>query len=195
MSLIQSNENWLLAKLKPLDVYLEGIPGYIAGGCFKDLFLGKEPKDIDIWFPSDYSFLSACNIYAEHGYKIILETPNAIAYNVNGTRVELIRACFGSLENILAGFTFTVTMFGYDGARCVYSPDFFKHLMFKRLYLGGQPDLCLSSTPATVMRYMLRYYGYGFTADAETQDKVFMALNGMKGEDISRHFSYGGHVE
>lgn len=37
-------------ELRKLMEYVKGIRGHIAGGCFKDIFEGKQPKDIDIFF-------------------------------------------------------------------------------------------------------------------------------------------------
>jgi len=190
--LVTSTEHYLMEILKPLDVYLRGTNGFIAGGCFKDLFLGKEPKDIDICFPSEAAFQQACDVYGRSGYLIASQTSNAFAFCVNGKRVELIQSYFGNMEQLIAGFTFTVTMFGYDGNSCVYHPDFFKHLMFKQLRLGGQPDLCPTSTPVSVMNHLLRYYGYGFKADSETKNSLFSSLSFMSGEQIANCLPYYG---
>ena len=48
MSFIKSMEQ--MPELECLKQYLVGHNGYIAGGCFKDIFTGKQPKDIDIFF-------------------------------------------------------------------------------------------------------------------------------------------------
>jgi len=193
--LVTSKEPYLMAALKPLDVYLCGISGFIAGGCFKDIFLGKEPRDIDIWFPSASSFNDACTLYHKSGYRVAPGFRNVAAWDVAGTRVELIKSCFGSMQNLIAGFTFTVTMFGYDGSQCVYHPDFFKHLMFKQLRLGGQPDLCPTSTPVSVMNHLLRYYSYGFKANSETKNNLFTSLSGMSVEQITNSLPSYGSVD
>lgn len=42
-----------------LDEYMYGHHGFIAGGCFKNIFNGEKPKDIDIWFENKTDFYNA----------------------------------------------------------------------------------------------------------------------------------------
>ena len=41
------------AQLRGLQKYVKGTKGFIAGGCFKDLFLGKKLRDVDIFFQNE----------------------------------------------------------------------------------------------------------------------------------------------
>lgn len=46
-----------------LDIYMTGHNGYIAGGCFKNIFNGQRIKDIDIFFLTKGDFIEACELY------------------------------------------------------------------------------------------------------------------------------------
>ena len=37
-------------KVRFLDIYMEGHRGFIAGGCFKNIFNNEKIKDIDMFF-------------------------------------------------------------------------------------------------------------------------------------------------
>lgn len=43
-------------QIRWLDKYMEGHKGFIAGGCFKNIFSGERVKDIDIFFESESDF-------------------------------------------------------------------------------------------------------------------------------------------
>lgn len=55
--IIRGLEN--LSKLRILDTYLIGHKGFIAGGCFKNIFNNERTKDIDIFFRNSLDFNSA----------------------------------------------------------------------------------------------------------------------------------------
>ena len=42
-----------------LDKFLAGHKGFIAGGCFKNIFNNERVKDLDIFFESEKDFLEA----------------------------------------------------------------------------------------------------------------------------------------
>ena len=42
-----------------LKVYTKGINGFVAGGCFRSIFDGMHPKDVDLFFYSEADFIQA----------------------------------------------------------------------------------------------------------------------------------------
>ncbi|EPT8987983.1 hypothetical protein ACVTHN_003146, partial [Listeria monocytogenes] len=48
-----------------LDKFLEGHKGFIAGGCFKNIFNHEKVKDIDMFFRNEKDLNEAIHYYAE----------------------------------------------------------------------------------------------------------------------------------
>ena len=79
---------------------------FLAGGCFKSLIHGKEPKDLDLWPASseDRAFLlnslqSQGSIFVEHGqFNTILKNP-ALPFHL-----EVTCKCPNSIEECVADF-------------------------------------------------------------------------------------------
>lgn len=46
-------------KVRFLDYYMEGHSGFIAGGCFKNIFKKERVKDLDIFFENENEFNKA----------------------------------------------------------------------------------------------------------------------------------------
>lgn len=174
-----------------LDKFLEGHKGFIAGGCFKNIFLGQEVKDIDIFFRSRAEFYEAQTYYSE-----LIRTSEdwvkaynnkkvwAIIHKPSHTRLELIRSVFGSPEEILYGFDFTITKFAYythmidmpfgDEVefRVRFHQNYFEHLLLKRLVIDNRCDY-----PVSTFERMLRYQGYGYSPCRETKLRIITELN------------------
>lgn len=115
-----------------LDQFMEGHKGFICGGCFKNIFNKEKVKDLDIFFQcsSDWDdaieyFDSMTAGYTEDGgdgvseedaeYKFLYENDNVKAYihKETGVRLELCNKIFGTAEQIISQFDFTITKFAY----------------------------------------------------------------------------------
>ena len=46
-----------ISKVRFLDTYMAGHNGFIAGGCFKNIFNNEKIKDVDIFFESESDFI------------------------------------------------------------------------------------------------------------------------------------------
>lgn len=105
--------------LRFLDEFMEGHKGFIAGGCFKNILSKEKVKDIDIFFESSYDFQEAVDYFndlVEKGeWKFKYRNEKACAFQKVGASmwVELIESVFGTPEQILDKFDFTVTKFAY----------------------------------------------------------------------------------
>ena len=121
-------------QLNWLDKFMMHHKGFIAGGCFKNIFEGKKVKDIDMFFESKDDWLEAVDVFDkrtkgyfdiyepdeddicnewEEEYKFLYENEKVKAYIhiQSGTRIELCRAVFGKPEDVLNEFDFTITKF------------------------------------------------------------------------------------
>ena len=59
MIIKQDRENFHMLNL--LDKFMMGHKGYIAGGCFKNIFNGEKIKDIDIFLMTRKNFIAPWN--------------------------------------------------------------------------------------------------------------------------------------
>lgn len=187
-------------QIRWLDNYMDGHKGFIAGGCFKNILCGETVKDIDIFFECEKDFNEAVSFY-EHKEKVIkrYENEKAIAFQKEGSKtwVELIRSIYGTPEQILRNFDFTITKMAYfkrpiykendeedeldmifgiekidDYEYCIlHHKDFFEHLHMKRLVLDENIPF-----PISTWERSYRYKGYGFNMCRETKKKLLEAI-------------------
>lgn len=175
--------------------YIIGNNGYIAGGCFKNIFNGEEVKDIDVFFRSMDDFHKAVNQYKENeDYKKIFENEMAIGYwdNKEKVQVELVRSRVGEPKEVLEEFDFTITKFALHSDKAfledseedddygwetnvTFHEDFFEHLILKRLVIDSELD-----HPLSTFDRMLRYSGYGYGACIKTKEKIVRMINAME---------------
>ncbi|MDF2858963.1 MAG: hypothetical protein K0Q87_4814 [Neobacillus sp.] len=121
MLIKKDRENFYI--LNWLDEYMTGHKGFIAGGCFKNIFCDEKVKDLDIFFESQADYDSAieyfdglCGEENKGGtYCFYYESKKVKAYkNVNtGIVVELINTTYGNPIKILENFDFTIAKFAY----------------------------------------------------------------------------------
>lgn len=190
-------------KIRFLDIYMAGHNGFIAGGCFKNIFLNEKIKDVDIFFENISDFNNAVNYYLNNDdYVESYENTNTKAFKNTKTniRVELVRSQFGTPKEILEKFDFSITKFCYykkelpvefDGNNMMevlnnestinYSvimhEDFFDDLINKKLVL--EPNILF---PVSTFERTLRYtkYGYGLCRESK-----FNLLNALKTAEIT----------
>ena len=178
------------ARIKWLDTHMAGHKGFIAGGCFKQIFTGQRVKDIDMFFSNGGEWSEASAYFrdnAEYEKHYVTKKVEAYRHKRTGLVVELIRTAFGSPSEMVGSFDFTVTKFAYykqitgdDGGeesieyRCLYHPRYFEHLMLKRLVLDDK-----ISFPASTFERMFRYAKYGYYPCRDTKKAVITALRDM----------------
>lgn len=130
--LIKENRDnyWML---NWLDKFMEGHKGFICGGCFKNIFNQEEVKDLDIFFQNEGDRDEAVDYFDsmtagytdgtmedtvsedEAKYKFLYENDNVKAYihKETGIRLELISKIYGTAEQIISQFDFSITKFAY----------------------------------------------------------------------------------
>lgn len=186
--------------LRQLDKFMVGHRGFIAGGCFKNLFNGERIKDVDVFFRDGIDFRSGVeSLNGCEDFEPLYTSQNVNAYRhkKSGVTVELVQSIFGTPEEIISQFDFTVTKFAYykelvneddpinlaefgladeadEGGwqyKAVYHPQFFEHLHLKRLIIDDQIP-----KPMSTFNRVLRYRKYGFVPCVETKQKLINAL-------------------
>lgn len=167
-----------LRKLKPLDYLLDGHNGFVAGGCFKDILSGKTAKDIDIFFRSEIDYEAACTHFGAGNQKTY-ENENATGFALcDGTHIDLCKSAYGTPEEVLSRFDFTVSKFAYfKGANtqtygAICHDLFFTHLESKALYIDDRVDF-----PISTLSRMFRYTQYGYRPTAQALMRVVCEIN------------------
>jgi hypothetical protein len=192
--------------LKKLDRFMVGHKGFIAGGCFKNVFNNEPMKDIDIFFESNADFLEAKKYYADKtdNYYLYYENKNVTAYKErskyhNNPTIELVQTIFGTAEEIINSFDFTIVKFAYfkeqvnDGEeifveyKVMHDENFFEHLQRKRLVIDNQMPF-----PVSTFERVLRYARYGYFPCRETKVRLIEALREVEDlEGLSSSLYHG----
>ena len=175
-----------------LDKFLIGHKGFVAGGCFKNIFNKQDVKDIDMFFESKEDFNDAVKYFKD----LIKENPEewrksyenknvwAIYSEKDKLRIELVRSVFGSPEKIISDFDFSVTKFAYyrneDNIdvedymaqfEVMYHEDYFEHLQMKRLVIDDEIPF-----PVSTFNRSYKYQSYGYGLCKESKIKLITSL-------------------
>jgi len=164
-------------ELKGLYPYIKGTKGFIAGGCFKDLFTGSKARDIDVFFENEDDYKKAVKLYkTKKNFKKIYSNDNCTGYKdlKNNVGIELVKSIFGTPKEVLEQFDFTIVKAAYYNPpkdekelQFIFHPDFFEHLFLKRLVI----DDTIPKAVATPNRSW-KYAAYGFGLCRESKVKL-----------------------
>lgn len=201
-------------ELRFLDEFLLGHKGFVAGGCFKNIFNREPVKDVDVFFRSSGDYIDARAYFEAHSseYEHYYTNDKVTAFRQiradgkPGISVELIRTIFGTPEEILNQFDFTVSKFAYYKVEEPADPDdpfeaeepviqahilhdaaFFEHLFRKRLVIDDKIPF-----PISTFERMIRYIKYGYLPCRETKEKLIRALQETRGTDGISNSLYAG---
>ena len=108
-------------QLNWLDIFMVGHKGFIAGGCFKNIFNGQKVKHLDIFFENQRDYDEAILYYEEisgengdQEFRFYYENENVKAYkHQSGITIELCQKVFGTPKEIISNFDFTICKFAY----------------------------------------------------------------------------------
>lgn len=188
--MLVEKSKWDYIKIMILDTYMEGHKGFVAGGCFKNIFMGEKIKDIDMFFEKPEDMIEAERYYDSHEeYVFYYETEKVKAYKntTYNTVIELVRTVYGTPESILENFDFTITKFAYFKKETfnhegdlettyavIMHEDFFEHLFLKRTVLDDKVPF-----PANTFERMIKYTKYGFYPCRDTKQRIMVEINNL----------------
>lgn len=116
-----------------------GCPVVIAGGCLRDLVLGLEPKDIDLFIVG----LPAARAEAMYGATLQnygqVTTARHLPLEINGLACDLVFLADPSemAEDIIAGFDYGLCQIAYDGTVLCATKAFWTDVNHKTLTRVG----------------------------------------------------------
>ena len=220
----QDRENFWL--LNWLDEFMIGHKGFICGGCFKNIFNHEKVKDLDIFFKSKQDFDEAVQYFdcqtvgyegddkGEEIYRFYYENDNVKAYkhiNKNIT-IELCCKIFGTPEEILNNFDFTIVKFAYYKEEVSDNSGEIEHIdegiinpfdvpvgseethieykilyddkFFEHLHLKRLVTDNEIPYPMNTFERMLRYAKYGYFPCKETKMKIIKSLRSLTDEQV-----------
>jgi hypothetical protein len=192
-----------------LDEYMTGHKGFIAGGCFKNIFSNEKVKDLDIFFESQKDFEEAVKYYDNlcgednkgGTYCFYYENKKVKAYkNIKtGIALELINTIYGTPKQILENFDFTIAKFAYFKEEVLDKEDIeivgteakenkshieYKILcdsnFFEHLHLKRLVTDDKIPFPVSTFERMIRYIKYGYLPCKETKLKIIQAIQQQK---------------
>lgn len=220
----QERDNFWL--LNWLDEFMTGHKGFICGGCFKNIFNHEKVKDLDIFFKNRTDFDEAVQYFDSQSrgyegkgkgaeiYQFYYQNDNVKAYKhiEKGITIELCCKIFGTSDEILNNFDFTVTKFAYykeevedetgseyDGISTVLNADTggyekpqthieYKILhddkFFEHLHLKRLVTDDKIPYPMSTFERMLRYAKYGYFPCRETKMKIIKALRELSEQQV-----------
>lgn len=185
-------------KCKKLDIFMTGHKGFIAGGCFKNIFSDQKIKDVDIFFESEGDWNEALNYYKSQteDFSFVYENENATGFKhiKSKQKLEIIKSRFGKPDELIRDFDFTIAKFAYYKDKSnddveykfIYHPDFFEHLTLKKLVMDES-----SLFPVNTFERSYKYQKYGFGMCRETKQKLLKLLQGANVEDVESSLYFG----
>ena len=236
MLIKQERENFWI--LNWLDEFMEGHKGFIVGGCFKNIFNHERVKDLDTFFRSREDWQDAVNYFdsktkgyidleeydecdtglseedAEYTFYYQNENVKAYKHIRKGTVIELCNRIFGTPEEILNQFDFTITKFAYykeeveDESGAEIDKEFEEifgdafaakdvsmntHIeyrilhddkFFEHLHMKRLVTDNQILFPVSTFERMLRYAKYGYFPCKETKMKIIKALSELSDKEI-----------
>jgi len=196
------------SKLRFLDIYIAGHKGFIAGGCFKNIFLKERVKDIDIFFICEEDLLEAINWYeSSEDYVFSYENNNTKAFKnkQSNVRVELIKTHFGTPNKIISMFDFSITKFALFKKVMLDLTNIVKgepaevtsyHALMHEFYFDdlANKKLVLEPTilfPVSTFERSFRYTSYGYGLCKESKINLINALQGADPNTLSQALYFG----
>lgn len=210
---VDTADNYFV-RLNWLNQFMAGHKGFICGGCFKNIFNGEKVKDIDIFFENMQDWKEAVHYFSvrstgykgedreEPIYNFHYENKKVKAYKhiKSGIVVELCCSIFGTAEQIINRFDFTITKFAYYREekpidledmlnnkeaepeivyKVAFEEKFFEHLHLKRLVVDDKVPF-----PVSTFERMIRYVRYGYMPCKETKTKIIEEIRKLSDEQV-----------
>ena len=163
------NKNRIQQNLLPFIELLKqnGAPYfYFAGGCLRDILLGKKPNDYDMFTTSSEDAEKLIEVLKSLNFQEIYSTEHSVKLFLLNTQVDVSKEFFTKPVDRFEHYDITINCIGLDSDyNLCYHKTFFEHLS----------DLSLvrinTSPPLLGMRYR-KFLDDGFYADYTPLSKI-----------------------
>lgn len=162
---------------------------FIAGGAVKDFLSNKPIKDLDVFFRTEQQASTFIEKFKTvPGVQIISESDNSCSVSwafANSPAqpikivLDLIKARFGTPEQVISTFDFTICSAAVTPHSMVFHKNYFQDLFTKSLVFNSLPDL-------SGLRRVLKYVNKGFHIDESELVRFFEynLLSGPQGDQL-----------
>lgn len=140
--------------------------GYVSGGCFKDMFYCKTPRDLDVYFRTKNDLEYAIKVFENEEYIKAYENENCVAFTFPYTKnknsktqvfiLEFVKSKIGDPEDVMDTFDFSISRISYDGTKFLAYFDSYNHLIKKQIRIINY------SNPIGNLQRVIKYSSYGF---------------------------------
>ena len=163
---------------------------FVAGGCFKDFLLKKQPKDIDVYFTDEVFDKMYSKFEKSSKHKQQYQTDKSSGYEsiIPGEVpwvADLIKYRRGSPHKVISSFDFTITQFalfkGIESLMVIYHPDFLDDLVNKQLKLDFGVNMA-SRNANQIFDRTMRYISYGFKMTYNLKTDLFHLIRNSSDE-------------
>ena len=155
--------------------------------CYQFKFINT-PTDVFFRNKEDYE-ASVEMLQNDENYEEAYKSEKVQAFRHNdGTVIECVKSVFGTPEEVISKFDFTITNFAYwkDESedvveyKALFHPQFFEHLMLKKLVIDDEIQFPMSTFNRTY-----KYAKYGFKPCTETKVKLAKAISKLQEDEIT----------
>jgi len=164
-----------------LKTLLRNNTSFVAGGCFKNILKQEAPRDIDVFFHSEKDYSLMLGEFASSPHYIqerVTKRSVAFRHKTHDLLIDLVCYRYGTPEEILDSFDFTVVKFAYflrDGQyKVLRHVNFEKHLEEKKLETYTNPD-----NVDKFFNRVLRYNAYGYNVTKNLKRRMFRSIRVM----------------
>lgn len=181
-------QKWVLDKIlnKVFPKGYQDLKFFVAGGACRAAFAKEQISDLDIYFEDGTAF-KALNDYLDGNddEKMsvipILSTLNAETYSVNAVKVQLIKKIYGTPEDIIKQFDFTVCMCAYiPGKGFVMDEHFIEDIAARMLVFNIN-----AKYPINSMWRVQKFEKKGYYLPAVESIKLALCINNLQ---MKTHF-------
>jgi hypothetical protein len=150
------------------DLKANNINCWIAGGCLRDYFSGRNiVTDCDMFFPNDQEYSKTRQFLLNKGGDIIWESDNGVKFNYKDNTFDLVKFHAKDPMETIKKFDFTVSQFAIDGDKLYYGNSSFDDLKENKLVLN------YITNPFSTLKRALSHYGKGFYMDSDEMAKLY----------------------
>jgi len=128
----------------------------IAGGFLRAFYAGEKPSDMDVYFRAHEALQGYEGLLEKDGWERTFGTERADSWVKGNHKIQTIKMIYGTPEEILEEFDFTVCQCALSGDRVYLAETFFEDLAARVLVFTG------SRLPLSSLKRAFKYHRRGY---------------------------------